>query len=280
MAGETGTTYLTVESVDQAWQVLQDNGKRARPLWVSPQPPDLTETTVDVWVDLSQLSTTAIEQAGSALTVGAGVSLRQLMEAEAASQLFAGLLSKAIRKTAHHGLRNLATVGAVLQDPKSAPEFSAALLACDPNLLLFDGVERTVPLAEFWRGGAEQGLPLRLEFELEPATAGASSLHWVGRSPMDKAIVAAACTAAVEADSLTWLKLSLAGDGFWVQRLSQLETELEGNEPNSVDGAKLEAAARQALTPEASFRASGAYQKHLIGVLARRAVMDALAEVS
>jgi xanthine dehydrogenase FAD-binding subunit len=280
MPRESQTTYLRADSLDQAWQAISQHGEKARPVWVSPQPPDFTKSQVEVWLDLSQLPIAALEKDEARLKVGAGVPLSQLMEAQEASQIFAGIIQRATRKTAHHGLRNLATLGAVLQAPESAPELSAALLACDPLLIFFDGEERALKLTEFWGNGDSRALPLRLEFSLENSAPLGSGIQWVGRSPMDKAIVTAASVVTVQDERIDSVCLAAAGDGISPRRLKEVEEAIEGKELAALDRANLELMASQAVDPAASYRASSAYQNHLTGVLTWRALTEALGEVS
>ncbi|MFP3854107.1 MAG: FAD binding domain-containing protein [Anaerolineales bacterium] len=274
------TTFLRPEDLERAWQALSEEGVKAKVAWMSPRPADPRELDLDRWVDLSALALDYIKDEAEELRLGSAFRLAAIHDSEVLRSAFGGILAKAARKTAHQGLRNLATLGAVVEQPDSAPELSAALLACDPELRFYAGSDERVALADYWSPAAGQGLPLELVLNRSQAGAATGSVAWVGRSPMDRAITALAACARIEGGKLSWIRLAVAGDGLRPQRIPSLEKQIIGSKPEDLDRVEIEGAVRQAIEPGPSYRASSEYQKHVAGVLGWRCIRHAIGEVS
>lgn len=280
---EPAASLSRPEDLDQAWGMLRSTERIARPAWTGPRPLHPDDDPAELLVDLGQLRLTFVDDSDpDQVRIGSATTLSELQRAPAAAALFSGILRRAVRKTAHHGLRNLATVGGALERPGEAPEISAALLACGAEALIYQGERERLDLSQYFdrvqAGAPSLLLELRLDAGLGRSAAAASA--WIGRSPMDRAIVAAAASLQVDGGSIQAAALSLAGDGIAPQRLAALEGELAGAQAGALERSAIEQAVRQAVRPEDSFRASGEYQRHLAAVLIWRALRAAITEAT
>jgi carbon-monoxide dehydrogenase medium subunit len=192
---------------------------------------------------------------------------------------FGGLVAQAARKTAHHGLRNLAKLGAVVLEPAAAPELASALLSCDSQVAYFAGSEKTKPLSEYFSQAGEKGIPLAVTLDQEKGGQAQSSIQWLGRSPMDRAMIVVAASAQFEGEKINWLRLAAAADGYSPTRLIQVEEMLEGKALSSLSQDALTTALRQSVEPQESFRASAEYQKEMTALLGWRAIQDIAGKV-
>ncbi len=147
-------------------------------------------------VDLQGLGLNRFEKAGQLLTIGATVTLQQVME----SDQFPAVVHEALQESLLHetalNLRQMATVAGTLASCDGRSPFVTALLALDPRLIW--------QLADSKNPGAEiqplgDYLPLREELDGHRLMTGVRiplnvTLYFetVARSPMDRPVVCAA----------------------------------------------------------------------------------------
>lgn len=272
--------YHQPTSLEQAWDLLKRGPGSARAAWTGPKPAAFEAAATTAVVDLSQLGLRKIELEADRgrVTIGSMTTLNDLLQSEVLASLHSGILQRAARKTSHYGLRNLATLGGVLQDPRAAPEIAVALLASDGVLKLYDGSESELPLYEYLArdNGHPLGFPLGITFERSAAEVGAADIQWVVRSPMDQALVAAAFSCQVEAQTITVPRVAIAADGIPPQRLSELEEILQGRESKEIDWDEIRQVMEPAIKATGTFRCSEEYQHEMALVLTQRAIANAV----
>jgi CO/xanthine dehydrogenase FAD-binding subunit len=247
---------------------------------VTPRPP-VSEPWHDmVLIELKALALDYIsESEPDTLHIGTATTLQTLSQSEALSGACGGIVALAAAKTAHHGLRNLATLGGALSDPTGAPELLAAMLACDAKVVVYDGARNTVELPELLNRPASEGPYLPLELTIEGGRGGKTTgdIEWIGRSPMDRAIVTAAACLRISGGAIESASIAIAGDGFPPSRISALGESLLELKHDQIDREIVAPAVQEAVEPRASYRASGEYQMELAIILTTRAVQGALA---
>jgi CO/xanthine dehydrogenase FAD-binding subunit len=287
MRGDGMTTdprYQQPNSVQAAWELLKEGPHSARVAWTSPKPDPFEATSGVMLVDLSQLGLDEFGPDGMQIIIGSMTPLTQLHLSGILSLVFGGIIPRAARKTAHHGLRNLATVGGVVENPRGSPEIATSLLASGAVLRLYDGSETSLPLSEYLvagGSGARPGIVLALELDAPAGETAMADIQWVVRSPMDQALIVSACSFQHENGKITSPRVAVASDGLAPQRLDGLEKDLEGKELPSVTLEFVRQAMKESVNPTDSFRCPADYQREMAVVLAQRGLTNAAqAEVS
>lgn len=198
------------------------------------------------------------------------------------------LLAKAIAYVGHQQTRNRGTVGGSLSHADPASEIPLAALAMDAWLSLASVAgRREVPLADYFVGPMmtarrDNEILLGVHFPLSPGDARAgSAFHEVSERRGDFAVVAAAALVRLNAAGVcTHAALAIGGVDGVPRRMTALESNLRGTkiDQDTVRAALPEIA--DAITPGADQHASAAYRQRVAGVLAERALLEAVAEAA
>lgn len=196
------------------------------------------------------------------------------------------LLAEACRSVGTYQIRNRATVGGNLCNASPAADSAPALLCYDAEAAIFgpDG-ERRLPLAAFLTGPGTTVLgrgELLTGLRLPPPPAGAYGVyHKLGRTKIaDLALVGVAVLGYPDAGNAS-------GYGFRIALGAVAPTPIrvpaaEAILAEAVDEAAIAAAAeaaKQAAHPIDDVRASAAYRRAMVQVLARRGIERVLQEV-
>jgi CO/xanthine dehydrogenase FAD-binding subunit len=178
-------------------------------------------------------------------------------------------------------VRTLGTLGGSLAHADPTAELPMAMVALDARLTLSrrDGT-RTLPAREFFKGYLTTALDadeLLTEVQV-PVTRGVGhALEEFARRPGDFAIAAVVALVGVDRRGrVEDARLAFAGVAPTPVRAPEAEDLLRGYEPTTERLSQAAATARQALAPESDAFVSGAYRRHLAGVLARRALARAV----
>lgn len=179
-------------------------------------------------------------------------------------------------------IRNRATLGGNLCNASPAADTAAPLVALGAEVELAGrSGTRTLPIARFWLGPGKTILApgelltaVRLTARADPS---GNAFHRVTRTAMDIAIVNAAAEATLDAaGNMGHLTVALGAAGPMVLAVGGLGEAVRGR---PVDAALLDFVAERARAearPRDDVRASAAYRADQCGVLARRAVLDAV----
>ena len=196
------------------------------------------------------------------------------------------LLAKAIAYVGHQQTRNRGTVGGSLAHADPASEIPLAALAMDAFATLRGPAgTREVAMADYFLGPmmtarADDELMLGVHFPLSPEGVRlGTGFQEVSERRGDFAVVAAAAQIQLD-DAGVCVKAALAiggADGV-PRRITQLEDRLLGSAINEdgIQAALPEVAA--ALSPGDDQHASAAYRRRVAGVLAERALLEAVRE--
>ncbi len=233
--------------------------------------PSLMNGAADAVVDLRDLPLAFADVRSDGLHLGALLTLAELTPASAAGGWANGLLATAARTEGPINRRNAATIGGLVAQARPTSVLWLALLALEAHAIVVaaEGPPRQVTL----RGLADApGLAgqLLLEVALPKRLAQARyGMATTGRTPRDEPIVAAV---AVTALNLTTATVALGGVTAQPLILSGLQAFAP--DPSQLPVALDDLLASQALASD--FRGSAEYRRHLAGVLAQRALTQAL----
>ncbi|MDX1403399.1 MAG: xanthine dehydrogenase family protein subunit M [Woeseiaceae bacterium] len=228
-------------------------------------------------VDVSRIeSLKSIDDAGSAIKIGAGVTLAQILDwrpggvIETLMQPMAAAFSGPL-------IRNLATVGGNVCDASPAADVSPPLLALDACVHLENaaGQSRTLALGDFFKGVRHTALQAgelltSIEFD-KPSAADRGFYYKLGKRKADAiSIVSIAIRLRQESGKVTECRIALGAVAPVAMRAPAAEAELQGKSLTTARIASAAAAAAAESKPIDDFRASGAYRRRMVEVLVRR----------
>jgi carbon-monoxide dehydrogenase medium subunit len=194
----------------------------------------------------------------------------------------APLVQHALAHVGHPTIRNRGTVGGSLAHADPAAELPAVCLALDAELVARSATgERTIAADDFYLGFMTTALAadeLLVEIRI-PAATGTVGTAFVeiARRHGDFALVGVAAAIALDDDGvITEARLALTGVAGLPVRAREAEASLRG----ALAGAAAFAAAADLvaaeLAPRTDAHATGDYRRRVAGVLARRALEEAM----
>jgi carbon-monoxide dehydrogenase medium subunit len=218
---------------------------------------------------------------GDGVHIGAGVIMAQIA-ADARIQRDYTALATAAALLGSVQTRNMATVGGNLCNASPSADTAPPLLVLDATAILAGPAgERQLPLRDFFVGPGKTALAageLLREIVL-PAPAprsGSAYVRHIPRAAMDISVAGVAAALALdEAGRIVTCRLALGAVAPIPLRVPAAEALLAGHEPGEALFAAAAELAQAAAQPLADVRASAEFRRHLVGVLARRALQAA-----
>lgn len=218
------------------------------------------------------------------LTIGSLVTMDSMVSSSIVQEKYA-ILAQGARLVGSVQIKNLATVGGNLCNAAPSADTAPPLIALDARAKITspDG-ERTVPLEDFFIGPGETVLaPAELLTEIvvptPPRRSGGCYMRHTPRAWMDIAVVGVASFVVLdEAGACRDARIVLGAVAPTPMRARGAEDLLRGR---SLSDATIEEAAERAseeARPISDIRASAEYRRHLVGVLTRRTLRQALAD--
>ena len=230
-----------------------------------------------VLVDINRIpGLAAIEEREAALRIGALVRHRQLEISEAVGRRFP-VLRAAVRHVAHLAIRNRGTLGGSLAHADPAAELPMLALLLDATIETSGptGTDR-IEARELFRsalttalGQAEMVTGVDLPY-LPPATGW--GFEEVARRAGDFALAAAGATLTLRDGEVSEARIAVMGAHDTPLRIEAAEALLHGERPCPGALASAARAAREAVEPHDDLHASADFRRHLVEVLARRAL--------
>jgi aerobic carbon-monoxide dehydrogenase medium subunit len=222
---------------------------------------------------------------GAGLRIGAAVTQRTVERSALVGEA-CPLLAQAIPLIAHPPIRTRGTIGGSLAHADPAAELPAVAAALDAEVVLrHSGGDRIVPIADFFDGYLTTAcLPSELVVEVRfpaPAPRTGTAFVEISRRHGDFAIVA--CAAAVSFDETGRVidgRIALAGVDMVPVRARSAEALLIGATPGPERWKAAAEEAKAGLHPSSDIHATGAYRRHIAGVLIARALSAASAAAS
>jgi carbon-monoxide dehydrogenase medium subunit len=235
-----------------------------------------------VLVDLNRvagLDTIAVGADGS-LVIGA-MARNAAIERHAGAARTHPILAEALHEVAHPQVRNRGTLGGNLSHADPASEMPAVMLALDARFLVRSACgEREVAAADFFLGPLTTVLePDEMLAEIHiPALPPRSGTAWleIARRRGDYAMMGVAAVVTRDAAGLcTAARLACCSAGPTPMPAPRAAASLVGTRLTDADLAAAADLLRQEVAPTGNVQASPAYQRHLAGVIAARALATA-----
>ncbi|MFD1933998.1 MULTISPECIES: FAD binding domain-containing protein [Nonomuraea] len=190
------------------------------------------------------------------------------------------LLRQALKLVAHPVIRNRGTVVGSLVHADPAAELPAVLALLDGSVRLARvDVVRDVPAGEFFTGPLESALEpgelaVSAYFPALPERTGTAFAE-VARRHGDYALAGVAALVGLDDDlRVAVAKVACVGVGH-VPITADVSEECEHRPASTVDWAGVARAVQDRTEPEADIHATAEYRRHLVGVLAVRALTEA-----
>jgi CO/xanthine dehydrogenase FAD-binding subunit len=278
--------YIAAQSLDHALALKSEYGDEARVLaggqslvptmnFRLAQPAAL--------IDINPLSELAgvTRVNGHALRIGAMTRYRALeRDADIAAAL--PLVREALPHIAHPQIRNRGTLGGNLAHADPASELPAIVLALGGRLRAQSiAGERWIDARDFFLGPLSTALAtdevlVEVELPTQPATGGSCFME-VARRRGDFALMGVAVTVTIDDNErCNGVRIALCGAGDTPVDVSAAAAALAGRRGSEAEIGDVAANVQSAIEPPGNVHASGAYQRHLAGVLVKRALRTAL----
>ena len=213
---------------------------------------------------------------GSAVTVARIAADRRIREDYTALSMGAGLIGSV-------QIRNVATVGGNLCNAAPSADTAPPLLVLGAQAVIAGAQgERTVPLEAFFLGPGQTALRTgellkEIVVPRPPQRTGSFYVRHTPRARMDLAVAGVAAAVTLESDgTIAAARLALGAVAPVPMRATAAEALLSGRAPTDDLLREAGAAAAQEARPIDDLRASAEYRRHLVDVLARRALRGAL----
>lgn len=275
--------YLAVESVDAAVGALAEAGGDGKIIAGGQSLLPMLNFRLlrpSVLIDINRVPDLAyVRDDGDRIRIGALTRHYMLQTSElVATQL--PVLHEAMQHVAHLAIRNRGTIGGSLSHADPAAELPMMTLLLDANLDIQSASgRRTIGAQDFFLGALttaleEDDMVVEIDVPKLPARTG-WAFEEVARRSGDFALACVAVTLSNREDKFDRVHIGMMGVGETPMRADEAEALLEG-QPYS-DG--LVAAAinliRASVEPNTDLHASSDYRRHLVGILAERAIKKA-----
>jgi carbon-monoxide dehydrogenase medium subunit len=233
-----------------------------------------------ILVDINRIPDLAsIEDAGSAIRIGALTRHHQLETSPVIAEHLA-ILRAAMAHVAHLAIRNRGTIGGSLSHADPAAELPMMALLLDATLgIVSRAGRREIAARDFFLGAltvalAADDLMTDIAFpKLAPGTGW--GFEEVSRRHGDFALAAIGVTLTVSDGAISEARIAIAGADEKAVRAGDAEALLRGKtlSPRHIEAAC--DAVRACVTPNTDLHASSDYRRHLVGVLAGKALTAA-----
>jgi carbon-monoxide dehydrogenase medium subunit len=230
-----------------------------------------------VLVDINRIAGLAfITDDAKAIRVGALTRHHQL-ETSSVIANHLPVLSHAMTYVAHLAIRNRGTIGGSLSHADPAAELPMMAILLDAELAVTSrSGSRTVAARDFFRGAltvdlADDEIVTEVVLPKLPARTG-WGFEEMSRRSGDFALAAAVATLTVENGTIGQARIALTGMGSTPQRAAAAEALLVGHALEPPLRQQAVEAVRAAVEPHTDLHASSDYRRHLVGVLAGRAI--------
>ena len=230
-----------------------------------------------ILVDINRIPGLAfIEETTDAIAVGA-LTRHHRLETSAVIAEHLPVIAAAMAHVAHLAIRNRGTIGGSLSHGDPAAELPMLALLLDATLdIASPAGGRTAAARDFFLGALTVDLAVdemvtRVVFPKLPPSTGWGFAE-VARRRGDFAIAAVAATLTVADGAIGDARIAMTGVDATARRAPEAEALLVGRRPTRalIDAAI--AAVRAGITPPTDLHASADYRRHLVGVLAERAL--------
>jgi CO/xanthine dehydrogenase FAD-binding subunit len=223
-----------------------------------------------------------IAAAGDGLRMGALVTHDEIVTSAVIRERFSAL-ADASAIVGSHATRAQGTIGGNVMNASPAMDTGGPLLCFGASAILRSGAgERTMPLDELWTGpGSTDARPEELLVGLEvPAPVGGTGSAYVRleyRRQMEIAIVGVTAVVSTDTGGVTDARVAITALAPTIRRVPAAEAALVGSDGGDEPIAAAARAAAAGSSPITDVRGSAEYRSAMAEVIARRAIVAALA---
>lgn len=277
--------YFAPTSIEEAVGLLQRYGDEAKILAGGQSLVPLLNMRLarpTALIDINRIpALDGIAVEDGAVTVGARVTERQLERHPAVVDQLP-LLVALLKLIGHPQIRNRGTVCGSIAHGDPSAELPAGALALNAEVTATGpSGSRTIAIDDFYLGYlatelAADEIVTQVRFPIPPAGTG-WSVQEVARRHGDFALVGAVALLRVEAGTIAAASVVSFGTGGRPLRFPEVEERLAGSAPSETLFSEAAEAVSELVDPDDDVHASAAYRRQVAGVLARRALEEALA---
>ena len=277
--------YIAARTLEQALALKAEYGEEARFLaggqsLVPTLNFRLTQPAVLIDINpLAQLAGVRDGKSGS-LRIGAMTRFRDIERNPATAQSLP-LVHEALPHVAHPQIRNRGTIGGNLAHADPASEMPAIVLTLGGKLCAQSaGGERWITASDFFAGAlttalAVDELLVEIEMPIAPPRSGACFME-VARRRGDFALIGVACTIQLDANGkCTEARIGLCNAGDTPVLASDAGASLAGGTIGAREIDEAAECVQRAINPGGNVHACKDFQRHLAGVLTKRALATA-----
>jgi CO/xanthine dehydrogenase FAD-binding subunit len=233
-----------------------------------------------VLVDINRIDGLAyLREETDAIHIGA-LTRHRVLEASPAIAQHLPVVAEAMAHVAHMAIRNRGTIGGSLSHADPAAELPMMALLLDATIRIASATgTREEAAADFFRSALTTSLGLEemvTEVVVPKLPTGTGwGFEEVARRGGDFALAAVAALLTVRDERIAEARIAMMGVGETPLRAHAAEALLTGKAVGGVVPAEIIAAVRAACSPNTDLHASADYRRHLVGVLAGRALIAA-----
>jgi carbon-monoxide dehydrogenase medium subunit len=269
--------YLVAGTVEEAVGLRKDVGPASLYIAGGTTVVPFASKSVDVLVDITGLGLDGWSDHGDVLGIGGTIRIADLHKGEIARH--APALARAARSVGSPLLRNMATIGGSLAGLSLPSDVGIMLLAVGAEVHLAGDAHRVVPTGDLLAEGWLSGYDLITEVRMRKAVRGRGcGFAKFGRSEVDIALVNAAAAVEVSERSITGIRLAIGQSGSRPVVLEGDNIGAGGREISRDLIREIAEGVQAAVKPRDDYRASADYRRHLIKVMAARALAEAIEE--
>jgi CO/xanthine dehydrogenase FAD-binding subunit len=275
--------YLAADSVDAAVQALADSGGDGKIIAGGQSLLPMLNFRLlrpSVLVDINRIPDLAyVRDDGDRIRIGP-LTRHHALEISniVATQL--PVLHEAMGYVAHLAIRNRGTIGGSLSHADPAAELPMMSLLLDARLEVQSPAgRRTIEAQDFFLGALTTALEdgeMLVEVNLPKLRKGTGwAFEEVARRSGDFALACVAVTLNADGGKISDVRIGRMGVGETPMRATEAERLLAGQRYSDAVVAAAVEAIRVAVEPNTDLHASSAYRRHLVGILAQRAIAKA-----
>ena len=223
-----------------------------------------------------------IVEVDGGLRLGALVTHDEIVADRAIRERFTAL-ADASAIVGSHATRTHGTIGGNVMNASPAMDTGGPLLCfgASANLRSASG-ERALPLEQLWTGPGETAadpreLLVRVDVPAPAPTTGSAYVRLEYRRQMEIAVVGVTAVVRLDAGSVSDARVAITALAPTIRRVSEAEAALIGSDGGDEAIAEAARAAASGSSPITDVRSSAEYRSAMANVIARRAIVVALA---
>ena len=275
--------YIVADSVDMAVASLAQAGGDAKIIAGGQSLVPMLNFRLlrpSVLVDINRIPDLAyVREDGNVVRIGALTRHHQLETSPVIAAHFP-VLSEAMAHVAHLAIRNRGTIGGSLSHADPAAELPMMAMLLDAEVrIVSSAATRTVAARDFFRDAltvdlVEDEMVTEIALPKLPPNTG-WGFEEVARRSGDFALAAVAATLTLSDGKIAQARIAMTGVAPTARRVAEAEKLLIGQRLDAGVGSDIMEAVRAAAEPPTDLHASADYRRHLVGVLAGRALAAA-----